>query len=453
MASQFAEWRSRLPKIHPDHMRIARGAARISIFVLIGRCAGAFKEIAVAYRFGTGGVVDAYQLTLALVSWLPVAILTVFGIVLIPVFVELRRQPRQAQALFLGELEAWVIAVGVLFSLLLFLCWPLAIHLFAGNLSPETIELCRYMFTFMAPIGVLMLASGTYGARMQSRERHINTLLEGLPAVFVLCFVLLSHEHVGTFALVWGTVGGYVVQTIIGRVLLSRLDPIPIRLRLTTKAPEWRRVLLSARVLAVGQLAMCCTPLFDQFMAVQFGDGAVAKLGYANRVLSLLLSMGALAIGQATLPVFSDIVHSGDPCHARRTAVRWTILMFLCGTCIAIGAAVFAPTLIGFAFQRGAFTADDTEAVAHLFRWGQIQLPFYFSSLVLLTLSAGAGRYKQMSTIALSGVAAKIVGNFAFTHWFGIAGILLGTALMHATTLIIYVRYAYTWSLSAQKKS
>ncbi|BCF98244.1 hypothetical protein PPGU19_028130 [Paraburkholderia sp. PGU19] len=453
MNSQFAEWRSRLPKIHPDHMRIARGAARISIFVLLGRCAGAFKEVAVAYRFGTGGIVDAYQLTLALVSWMPAAAMTIFGIVLIPVFVELRQQPLQAQAVFLGELEAWVIAVGVGFSVLLFLCWPFAIHVLAGNLSPETIDLCRDMFTYMAPIGILMLASGTYGARMQSRERHINTLLEGLPAVFVLCFVLLSHKQVGTIALIWGSVGGYLAQTLIGRWLLSRLDPIPIKLRLKTTAPEWRRVLVSARVLAVGQLIMCCTPLFDQFMAVQFGDGAVAKLGYANRVLSLFLSMGALAIGQATLPVFSDIVHSGDPCHARRTAVRWTILMFLCGTCVALGAAVFAPDLIGLAFQRGAFTAEDTVAVAQLFRWGQIQVPFYFSSLVLLTLSAGAGRYRQMSTIALAGVAAKVSGTIMFSHWFGIAGILLGTALMHATTLIIYARYAYTWSLSAQRKS
>lgn len=103
MNSQFAEWRSRLPKIHPDHMRIARGAARISIFVLLGRCAGAFKEVAVAYRFGTSGIVDAYQLTLALVSWMPAAAMTIFGIVLIPVFVELRQQPLQAQAVFLAS--------------------------------------------------------------------------------------------------------------------------------------------------------------------------------------------------------------------------------------------------------------------------------------------------------------------------------------------------------------
>jgi hypothetical protein len=58
-----------------------------------------------------------------------------------------------------------------------------------------------------------------------------------------------------------------------------------------------------------------------------------------------------------------------------------------------------------------------------------------------------------MSTIALAGVAAKVSGTMIFSHWFGIAGILLGTALMHATTLIIYARYAYTWSLSAQRKS
>jgi putative peptidoglycan lipid II flippase len=414
---------------------------RISAFVLVGRCAGAFKEMAIAYRYGTGGVVDAYQLTMVLVSWLPVAFATVFGIVLVPVFVDLRQQSLEDQARFLGELEAWAIVVGLTFTVLLYLCWPLALHLIAGNLSPETQDICHRMILMMAPIGVLMFASCGYASRLQSGERHINTLLDGLPAGLVLIFVLSASDHNAVLPLICGTIGGYILQTLVVRTLSVRIDPIRCRLRLTLSAPQWQRVFRAVRVLMLGQLLMCCTPVMDQFFVARYGDGAIATLGYTNRVLSLLLSMGALAISQATLPILSDIIGSGDTLRARHTALKWTMLMFLLGSGCALVSWLLAPHIVALLFQRGAFSAQDTAAVAELFRWGQLQLPFYFSNLVLLTLFASAGRYKEMALIALASVMVKVIANIGMTHWLGVPGILAGTALMHATTLICYVAY------------
>jgi putative peptidoglycan lipid II flippase len=426
-------------------MRIARGAMRISVFVLVGRCAGALKEMAVAYRYGTGPIVDAYQLTMTLVGWLPVVLATIFSMVLVPVFVELRAQPLADQTRFLGELEGWAIVVGAMLTLLLYACWPLALHIGATNLSAETRAICRQMILTMGPIGALMLVSSAYAARLQSRERHINTLLDGLPAGFVLGFVLSAGGEVSALPLICGTIGGYLVQTLILRMLSVRVDPIRHGLRLTLKAPQWQRVYRAVRVLALGQVVMCCTPILDQFFVVAYGDGAVATVGYTNRVLSLLLSMGALAIGRAILPILSDIIGVGDLSRARHTALKWTLLMFLLGTGVALVSWLLAPQAVALLFQRGAFTARDTAAVAELFRWGQMQVPFYFSGLVLLTLFASAGRYREMAIIALMSFVVKVVANVVMTHWLAIPGIFAATALMHATTLIYYLVYVQGW--------
>ncbi|MFU1933543.1 hypothetical protein ACLQ9F_16085, partial [Bordetella avium] len=47
--------------IHPDHQRIFRGAFRVAVFLILGKAAGAIKEMAVAYRYGISDAVDAYQ--------------------------------------------------------------------------------------------------------------------------------------------------------------------------------------------------------------------------------------------------------------------------------------------------------------------------------------------------------------------------------------------------------
>ena len=39
----------KLGNIHPDHQRIFKGAFRVAVFLLLGKAAGAIKEMAVAY--------------------------------------------------------------------------------------------------------------------------------------------------------------------------------------------------------------------------------------------------------------------------------------------------------------------------------------------------------------------------------------------------------------------
>src|SRR3546814_3242313 len=76
--------------LHSDHRRIAQGALRVAFFLLLGKAAGAFKEMAVAYRYGVSDAVDAYQFTMVMANWLPVTIVGALSVVLIPVLVRTR---------------------------------------------------------------------------------------------------------------------------------------------------------------------------------------------------------------------------------------------------------------------------------------------------------------------------------------------------------------------------
>jgi len=81
---------------------IALGAMRVAFFLLLGKAAGAFKEMAVAYRYGVSDVVDAYQFTMVMANWLPVTIVGSMSVVLIPVLVRLHRLEPAARSRFSG---------------------------------------------------------------------------------------------------------------------------------------------------------------------------------------------------------------------------------------------------------------------------------------------------------------------------------------------------------------
>lgn len=441
MISQISAWRNRLPQAHPDHIRIARNALRVSMFVLLARCAGAFKEMAVAYRYGISNVVDAYQFTLTLLTWLPGALASVMGIVLIPALVELRRQGKEKQGEFLGEMEVAVTIVGTLCTLLLYLLWPYALDTMAGNLSAQTRVMTLHLMSGMAPVGVLTMTVVIYAARLQVRDRHVNTLLESVPAMSVLTLVLFAHDGSSTSPLMWGTTIGFIIQALWLRVLAGRADGIRVHPRLSFRSSQWPYILRALRAFTIAQIVSCCAAPLDQYFLAHIGDGAIATLGYANRVLSLLLSMGALAIGRATLPIFSDIMSGGDVARARDTALKWVFLMLALGTaCVAIS-WVLAPTVVSLLFQRGAFTANDTAAVAAIFRWGLVQVPFYFGVLVFQQLYASAGRYRAMSVFLFISFGVKVIGNIVLIPWIGIPGALVATGMMHGCTFVCYLAF------------
>ena len=284
-------------------MRIARSAMRVSLFVLIGKCAGAFKEMAIAYRYGISHIVDAYQLTISLIAWLPVTLVAVLAVVLVPAMVELRTRSKEEQAQFLGELDVMAVLAGLSFAALLYFCWPFVLGVMAQNLSEETRVMSYRMMLGMAPVGILLLTICVHSARLQAHGRHVNTLLECIPAVVLLVFVLLWRDSTSLLPLICGTTLGYFLQAITLGVLSHKVDKVRARFSLSLRSPQWPPMFRAVGIFMIGQLVMSFSTPLDQYFVAGLGDGSNATLGYANRVLALLISMGALAISRATLPV------------------------------------------------------------------------------------------------------------------------------------------------------
>ncbi|SAL82397.1 virulence factor MVIN family protein [Caballeronia terrestris] len=430
--------KKRILNVHVDHWRIAKGAVIVSTFVFLGKSAGAFKEMAIAYRYGIGSTADAYQLALTLVTWLPLTLTTELSILLIPLFVSMRHSEKELSE-FLGELEAFGLVLGIALTSGLFLCWPLVAHIAAANLSESTREMCLRLIGGMAPIGVLSFTVCINAARLQARERHVNTLLECVPALVLLCFVLAAPDQKSLLPLMLGTSIGVSLQAILLRLIARNVDGLSARARFSLRSRHWRKTFHSIRMLLLGGVIVSLITPLDQYFLAQAGDGAIATCGYANRVLALLLGMGALAISRAILPILSEMLAIGDHARARKTAFKWSLVMLILGSISAAVAWFFGPGIIALLFQRGAFTAHDTAAVAQLFRAGLIQLPFAFAALVIIQLFVSEARYKALTLIALVTFVVKVVANALLVPSIGAEGVVIATGVMTAIGFICYL--------------
>ncbi|OAJ53693.1 hypothetical protein A6V36_35775 [Paraburkholderia ginsengiterrae] len=436
---QLSAGRRQAWNLHDDHKRIGRNALYVLVFVLIGRCAGALKEIAIAYFYGVSPIVDAFQLTFNLMTWVPSTLVSVLGIILVPLLVQVRLLGSEERALFLAELNTAVVATGCATSTLLYLAWPYALHVFAKSLSAESAGFSLQFAKGLAPLTIEILLIAQFSARLQAQEKHVNSMLECVPAATLLCAVVMFHRISAVNSLMLGTLVGFGLQALCLYIAVKMNDDIGAPFKLGFSSRHWPGLLHAIGLFSIGQIVLCLAVPVDQFFAVDLGPGAVATLGYTNRLLALILAVGALAIGRAILPVLTDVLQTRSKERAIGIAVRWCFVMFISGSIIVVLGWVGAPILVKLLFQRGAFTIYNTQTVATALRPGLLQIPFNLGMIVLMQMFSSLGKYRIMSVIAVFGFVTKIIANFLLVKMLGVEGILLATSIMYLSIFGAYL--------------
>jgi peptidoglycan biosynthesis protein MviN/MurJ (putative lipid II flippase) len=176
-------------------------------------------------------------------------------------------------------------------------------------------------------------------------------------------------------------------------------------------------------------------------MVAHLDPAAIATLGYATRILALIIGIGATAITRAILPILSD-AETESGAHAWRVASKWSAAFMALGAIAAIVGWFLAPFVVQLMFERGAFTAADTAAVAEVLRYGLLQLPFCFSSVIIAQLWAARSRYGVFLTVNTVGLIVKLAANAVLIERFGINGAMIATALMYASCLFVLWAFA-----------
>jgi peptidoglycan biosynthesis protein MviN/MurJ (putative lipid II flippase) len=424
----------RLRGVHDNHKRIASGALLIGLLVLGAKLFVAAREVAIAWRYGISGTVDAYQLSLTITTWLPMMLAGVATAVLVPRLVALRHRDADYRGL-IAELNGGVLFLGLGVASLTWFAADAAAALLGGPLDAAIVRLTADMTRNMAPLALLVLAGGYLAARLQARERFAYTAAEAIPAIALTLFVVVAPAGFNAWPLVWGTVLGYCLQLVVLAGMVQSTDPPLGALRFRHRSEEWPTLYGALLLMGLGQLFITASIPIDQAFAARLGEGAVATLGYVNRIVTLISGLGTVVLARALLPVLSRAVADGAHALGRRQALQWALIMFILAMAGAAVGWLLAPFVVTIFFERGAFDAEATAVVTHVLRYGLIQLPPFFAGIVLVQWYAAANRYGVILGVTTAALALKVVLNAALAPQLGVAGIMLSTAAMYLVTM------------------
>lgn len=423
-----------------SNARILSGFLWVSLFLFLGKIAGAAKEMAVAWRYGVSPIVDAYVFVFNMLSW-PGGILGGALLALLPpLFARWKRENPIAFFLFQKELFGCILCIGIVLTFFTpIILWMLIYFEWIGQSIEQQKQFINMIFPLSGIIfsGVLISFLSTW---VLAEGKQIGTLLEGVPS-FIICIFLILFNVASACPIIMGTILGFLLQLIfLFLIVRSRYEIYPM---FQFKSPAWSDFFKVFWILIFSQFASTLISVIDIFAASYIENGGVSVLNYANRVLMLVMSFGGIAINRSVLPVFSQ----SHPRVLGALAARWTGWMFCIGVLFVVVGWFTAPWVISFIFERGQFDASSSIVVADVFRYGLMQLPFYFSWMVLVAQVNALWGFRSLAIIFWIGVPLKLLLVFLLCPRFGLLGVQISSTLIYMFLAI------FLWILMRKKYS
>ena len=402
------------------------------------------KELIVARWFGRSDALDAFLIAFLLPSFLLGLVMGGVESALIPTFIRIRQAQgsEAAQKLFSSILLLsllLLLATTVLLSLLA----PLYLPYLGSGFSAAKLRLTRELLYALLPFIVFSGIATCASAVLNAGERFaLPALTPILTPLVTILFVELGAGKWSAFTLAGGAVAGSALEaTFLLRSL--RAQGIHFSLRWHGLDPATRSVIGQYAPMLAGAFLVGSTSIVDQSMAAMLPAGSVAALSYAYKVISVILALGAAALGSAALPYFSKMVADNDWNGCRHTLKKYSLLIVAVAVPLTAGLMIFSKPLVRLLFQRGAFSPADTELVGWVQICYAIQIPFYIWARLLIRFLSAIRRNDVLMYCSGINLVLDIVLNLILMRIWGVAGIALSTSLVYATIFL----FLALWSM------
>jgi putative peptidoglycan lipid II flippase len=424
--------------------RIFRAAVIVTLAGALVKVVATAKEFVVAGAFARSDAMDAFLIAFLVPGLLVNLFSESMNQALIPTLVRVRETEGQekAQAL-LSSAMVWtciLLAGGSLaMAAVARVFFPLVVPHFSG---PKLL-LTEQLFYGLLPVVLIAGIASNCTAVLNTFERFALPALA--PVAAPLAIILGAwwfSGQLGIWVLVYANVFGAAVHAGL-MIWMMQTHGYRFHLRwhgadaaVREVAGQYGPILLSGLVASSGLLV-------DQGMAASLPSGSVSTLVYANRFVSVVVNLLAGAIATAVTPYFSQMVARRDWAGCRHTLNTYVRLTALISVPVALAMILGSHLLIRLTFQHGAFSPQDTAAVAPVQAMYAIQLPFFIVSRVFYRYLVTIRRTSLILYCGILNLVLDVVLNIVLMRRHGVAGIALATSLWTVSTFVFLCYWTY----------
>src|SRR5262245_6591331 len=419
-------------------MSLARDVTTVGGATLLSRLLGFLRDVLIAALLGAGALSDAYFAALQIPNLFRRLLAEgALNSAFVPMWLRIRDQRGADGARLFGEHVLGLMMLGLgIAALAGIVLAPGLMRVIAPGFARGSerfllaVDYARLSLPYIAIAGIVAVAASVLNAEGRVGAAALGVVI--FNCVFIIAIMVViatgaaATPATGLILSAAVVVAGLTQLLLVGAAL-TRLPLMPRRPRLRG-APDARLFF----ALAIPGLVAAGIPqlkLMAGAMVASRSEASVSWLYYAYRLYELPLGVVSVAIAAAIVPVIAASVRATNAEEMRRAQSRAFELALGLALPAALALALLAREIVGVLFERGAFTARDTAAVAAALTAICAGLPGHAIEKVLGAVSFAHEDTRTPMLAALTGLATAVVGALLLFPAYGHVGVAAAIAL------------------------
>ena len=427
----------------PEKIRDILNSDLLGKMLLVGGTALAVKliafakELLVADRFGTSDEVDAFLLVFAIPNLIAFIIGDAFHDTVLPAYARAKKTDREKATRLVANTFWICLGILLLASLLLWAASVPVLELLGSRFDSEKqmrgAELLRLLFPFAICFGTASVLKGLLHSYDRFFITSASPVLVPLATIVILLF--MPEASNGNLLSFGASIGACLY--LIAMIFACRYyTNIPL-FRIPEINAQSRKILKDALPLMGSSAVLAGCYFIDTMMAAALEPGSVSVLNYGEKISTIVLTIGVMAVGEVLFPHLSRLAADEKWQDLKSEVKRFSLLVLV----ISIPAVLFfwfaSLPLVRLLLERGEFTATDTVRVAGVLKFAAFQIPGYLLFEIGIRVVMALQGTRLMPVVSLVALVVNVLLNFLFMHWFGVQGIALSTAVVGAISSVI----------------
>ncbi len=431
-----------------EHKKLFKSAGIVSFFTLLSRILGFVRDVVIAKIFGTGAAVQAFVVAFRIPNTLRHLVGEgAANAAVIPVLSEyLDKKDNKEFWRVTNLLLSTVVIILAAISLLGTILSPLIVRIIAFGFVDDpakmdlTIRLSRIMFSFIFLIGLSAYVMGI-----------LNTLKHFAAPAAGSCFLNITMIVFGLYLCRYfqEPIIGLSIAVLIGGVL-QLIVQIPVLrkkgfrfgFKLDFKHPAIKKIggLLLPRMLgsSIYQLNVFIDTMFASLGQI-VGEGAIAALYYANRLIQFPTALFGSALATACLPTLSQQAIANDMNGLKKTievSLRSLLVLLIPSS---VGLLVLSEPIIRLLFERGEFGVLSTQMTSFAMAFYCVGLFAYSGARVITSCFYALKDTVTPVRITFLCLIINSVFNFLLMHVLQAGGLALATSISSIANFFILI--------------
>jgi len=414
-------------------MNLVRSAATVGGMTMISRVLGFVRDILIAGTLGTGPIADAFFVAFKFPNLFRRLFAEgAFNSAFVPLFAKrLEGEGKASAKQFAEEALSGLLFTLIVLTIVAEITMPWLMHVIAPGFvdTPDKFDMgvlfTRIAFPYLMFMSLVALLSAVLNSVGRFTAAAAAPILLNIVLVGALLLAAPHFDNPG-LVLAWGVAVAGAAQFAMLLIAVKRAG-FNFHLRRPRLTPGVKRlVALGVPGVIAGGITQFNLLVGSIIASLQ--DGAVSLLYYADRIYQLPLGVVGIAIGIVLLPDLSRRLRADDgggANNAQNRAFEFSMLLTLPA---AVALAVIPVPIIQVLFERGAFSAADTQGTALALAGFAIGLPAFVLTKVLSPSFFAREDTVTPMRFAAIGIAVNIVGSLALFFWIGHVGIALATS-------------------------